>query len=234
MVRTLIAGIIVLSSLAGCLDTVATRPSVRIDEVPMYGGMDRTLDPTLKAADEKFIGDVSGKFGGRENASRLWVDQGFQFYRRDQNNMAMRRFNQAWLLNPKNPGVFHGFSSVLYDSGDNCGAMAMAERGLDLGLRTADFLADAALLVSLCASDPKRPSERPAASLLRRSDDLFTEAASASTRSPYVFDNWWQALYWRGDYAGAWKKVFEMRAAGGSPAEQFLRALRSKMPEPRQ
>jgi hypothetical protein len=236
MVRRFIAAVVMAVALSGCPETIATRPSegARIAEVPMYAGMDRNADPALKAGDEKFIAEVSGKFGGRENASRVWVAQGFQLYRRDQNGMAMRRFNQAWLLDPKNPEVFHGFSSVLYDSGNNCGAMRMAEHGLDLGLRTPDFLADAALLMSLCAGDRDRPPGSSSASLTQKADELFGEAASSPKKTPYVFDKWWQALYWRGDYVGAWKKVFEMRAAGGTPVEQFLRELRAKMPEPKQ
>jgi hypothetical protein len=110
-----------------------------IDQVPMYGGMDRSSQPALRAADERFIAEVSEKFGSRENASKAWAEQGFSFYQRDDLPNAMRRFNQAWLLKPDNPEVFHGFSSVLYDKGDNCGAMRMGERAVTLGLATPAF-----------------------------------------------------------------------------------------------
>ena len=48
----------------------------RTDEVPMYGGMDRTAYPELKAADEKFIADVTREWGSREKAAQAWVEQG--------------------------------------------------------------------------------------------------------------------------------------------------------------
>lgn len=200
----------------------------------MYGGMDRNAVPALKAADEKFVADVVAEFGSREKASEAWVNRGFTLYRQDDLAGAMRRFNQGWLLNPRNPDAFHGFSAVLYDKGDNCGAMLMGERGLALGLATPDFLADTALLYSLCGIDKARPANLDTAALLRKSDELFGEAVSKAPKNAYVFDKWWQALYWRGEYREAWTKVFAMRAAGGQPHEQFLRELRQKMPEPRQ
>ncbi|MFK8068494.1 MAG: type IV pilus biogenesis/stability protein PilW [Gammaproteobacteria bacterium] len=110
--------------LTGCL---ATSPNhqTRIDEVPMYGGMDRSKNSELKKGDEKFISDVTERFGSREKASKVWVEQGFKFYSQDDLGMAMRRFNQAWLLDPKNPETFAGFGSVLHDQGQYCEAMKM-------------------------------------------------------------------------------------------------------------
>jgi tetratricopeptide (TPR) repeat protein len=220
--------------LVACAGPSATDSGSRVDEVPMYGGMSRAAVPELRAGDDKFIADASRQFGGRDKAAAAWIDQGFALYRQDKLGLAMRRFNQAWLLDPKNPGAFHGFSAVLYDRGDNCGAMEMAERALQLELNTADFLADAALLLSLCAIDPKRPAGRDRMSLIKRSDDLFDKASSAKVNSAYVYDKWWQALYWRGNYRGAWEKVARMRAAGGVPHESYLRELRTKMAEPPQ
>ena len=211
----------------------AQRP-VPIDQVPMYGGLDRSAVPALKEGDQRFITEASTQFGSREKASEAWVSRGFTLHQRDELADAMRRFNQAWLLDPKNPNVFHGFSAVLYDKGDNCGAMLMSERAIALGLASPDFLADAALLLSLCSIDQKRPSDLDKSDLLRRSDELFNTASGKAAKDAYVFDKWWQALYWRGEYREAWSKVFAMRSAGRQPQEAFLRELRKKLPEPTQ
>ena len=98
--------------LSGCLATSPVNQGTRIDELPMYGGIDRSRVPKLKAGDEKFISDVITQFGSREKASALWVNQGYRFYKQDQLGLAMRRFNQAWLLNPNNPEVYAGFGRV--------------------------------------------------------------------------------------------------------------------------
>jgi hypothetical protein len=204
-----------------------------IDLVPMYGGMDRSKEPELKQGDERFIADVVAKFGTREKASAAWVDQGFRFQQADDDDTAMRRFNQAWLLDPNNPGAFHGFAAVLFDKGDTCGAMKMSERALTLGLDTPDFLADAALAYSLCAVQQKRAPMAQRTALAKKSDELFETAAGKAPKMAYVYDKWWRALFVRGESMQAWKQVFAMRAAGGEPAARDLDQLRSMVAEPK-
>ena len=84
----------------------------RIDELPMYGGMDRAAAAELQASDKKLIVDATQAFGSADKASKAWVSQGYRFYQADQLGMAMRRFNQAWLLNPDNPEVYTGLSLI--------------------------------------------------------------------------------------------------------------------------
>src|SRR2546423_2550994 len=89
-----ITSVLVACALVGCSSGPTTPGGIPIDQVPMYGGMDRSAYPELKAGDEKLIQDASTAFGSREKASTAWVDQGFRFYQRDDLAMAMRRFNQ--------------------------------------------------------------------------------------------------------------------------------------------
>lgn len=116
-------------ALTGCLATSPVSQQTRIDEVPMYGGIDRMAIPALRAADAKFISDVSAQFGTRENAAVIWIDRGFKLQQEGHLGMAMRRFNQAWLLNPKHPEAYAGFASVLHDQGKNCESMNGNNRG---------------------------------------------------------------------------------------------------------
>ncbi|CAL60943.1 Hypothetical protein HEAR0749 [Herminiimonas arsenicoxydans] len=43
--------------------TAPMKEGNRIDEVVMYGGIDRSKFPELKAGDERFISDVTAHFG---------------------------------------------------------------------------------------------------------------------------------------------------------------------------
>ncbi|HEY9146920.1 MAG TPA: tetratricopeptide repeat protein, partial [Thiobacillus sp.] len=129
---------------------------VPIDQVPMYGGMDRSAIPELKAGDEKLIADTTSRFGTREKASAAFVNNGFAYYQRDDLANAMRRFNQAWLLDPSNPEVYAGFGSVLHDQGKNCEAMQMMEKALALNPPTFQGIyPDAARMITLCAVSDK-------------------------------------------------------------------------------
>ena len=43
---------------------------VPIDQVPMYGGMDRSAIPELKAGDDKLIADTTNHYGTRRDSER--------------------------------------------------------------------------------------------------------------------------------------------------------------------
>lgn len=199
----------------------------------MYGGIDRSKVLELKAGDEKFISDVATQFGSRERASVLWVNQGYKFYNQDQLGMAMRRFNQAWLLNPSNPEVFAGFGSVLHDQGKNCDAMEMMEKALTLNPPSFQGIyPDAARIITLCAVEDKNILPEVKTQLLERSELLYKKAEVIEPNKRYIYGSWATAYYWRGQYTEAWSMVVKERAAGGQPSEKFLGLLQAKMPEP--
>src|SRR5438067_5904966 len=104
-----------------------------IDQVPMYGGLDRSSNPDLKAADEKLIEETTRHYGSRAAASAAFANQGFAYYRRNDLQNAMRRFNQAWLLNPDNPDAYWGFASVLSDQQRFCEGTKHMETALGKG-----------------------------------------------------------------------------------------------------
>ena len=115
--------------MTSCMETGPQRGK-GIDQEPMYGGMDRQSVPLLREADEDFITKVTKEYGSREKASLLWVNQGLKWYRMDNYAMAMKRFNQAWLLDPKNPLAFYGFAIVYHDEGQNCRSKEMIDRSI--------------------------------------------------------------------------------------------------------
>jgi tetratricopeptide (TPR) repeat protein len=201
----------------------------------MYGGMDRNAYPQLKAGDEQLIRDATGAFSSREAASKAWVDQGFRFYNNNDSPAAMRRFNQAWLLNPKNPEVYWGFAAVLYDRNQYCQALNMVELGMSKGSMQPGFLPDAALIYTGCGWENKALTPEARQAYYLKSEELFAKAyADPSVRKEYTLFHWARAMYARADYAGAWAKVSEYRKVVGKEfAEEFLVNLRAKMPEPK-
>lgn len=233
--------------LSGCLATSPVSQGARIDEVPMYGGIDRSKVPELKAGDEKFMSELVTQFGSRERASALWVTQGYKFYKQDQLGMAMRRFNQAWLLDPKNPEVYAGFGSVLHDQGKNCGAMKMMEKALTLNPPIFQGIyPDAARIITLCAVSDATLSPEAKTDLIARSETLYKKAEEVEPDKRYIYSSWATAYYWRGQYSEAWRMVAKARALGdgsgaiaglpsgavNEPNEHFLNMLRKKMAEP--
>lgn len=227
--------IICLSMLvfAGCV-VVANDPRLRsIDQLPMYGGLDRSTVPELKKADEALIESASSAFGGRERASKQWVEQGFAFYKRDELDMAMRRFNQAWLLDPKNPEVYWGFGAVMHDRGMAFGAYDMNLRAYKLGFRDSSFLADLGRVAALRTVEAKDLSPEQRATFIAESEAFYEEAVKSGTQLGYIYDSWSSAKYWVADYVGAWEKVKTARSHGAAQNTRFLAILGEKMPEPK-
>ena len=222
--------------------------SARIDEVPMYGGMDRSKYPELKKADEEFIAGVTKAFGSREVGAMRLVDQGFAFYKEDKLGMAMRRFNQAWLLNPQNADVFTGFANVLNDQGKYCEANEMMEKSFTLVPPIAmnppeayfalqGTYPDASLVMTRCAVSNKALTPAEKKQWFDRAERLFEKQdrllpAKDGFRKAYLYETWAKAYYLQEQYEKAWAMVKKQRDLGREPMKKFLDILREKMPEP--
>ena len=196
--------------------------------------MDRSSYPELKAADEKLIEDTTRHYGSRAAASTAFANQGFAYYRRDDLQNAMRRFNQAWLLNPGNPDAYWGFASILSDQQRYCDATKYMETALGKGGLQPGALPDGAIVFAGCAMSGAAADPERKAALLKRSEELFAQAMATGAPKGYTLLMWARAKFAQGDYAAAWAKVKEMReSTGKSPPEPFLRALEAKMPGPK-
>ncbi len=224
----------IVASLLFTLLVACASPAVAqaTDQLPMYGGLDRNSDASLRAADEKLIADTTRHYGSREKAGAAFVSNAFSFYGRDDLTNAMRRFNQAWLLDPNNPEVYFGFAVVLHDQGKNCEAATQFEKAASFQRYVQGMAPDAARVIVLCAVGDKSLAEEARLALFARADAIYAEALNNEPNKGYVHASMASALYWRGDYARAWAAVKLARASGGRLPEQFLRLLREKMPEP--
>ena len=168
------------ASTVGCATTVKPSSSpTPIDQVPMYGSMDRTSVSSLKAADEKLVRDATSAFGSRQRASEAWVDQGFRYYGKDELANAMRRFNQGWLLNPDNPDVYWGFMAVLQDRGQSCEAAKMADQAIKHGVYQPSFFSDAGQVYTRCGTEDSALSPESKMEYRQRSEEMFSKATAA-------------------------------------------------------
>jgi tetratricopeptide (TPR) repeat protein len=232
-IRLIAIASVILGLVWGCASPIANPGVTPIDQVPMYGGMDRQADPRLKEGDRQFIEGTTKAYGSRERASTAAVNNAFIYYNNGDLDKAMRRFNQAWLLNPENPEAYWGFALVLHDKGKNCQAKEMIDRALALHPPEAQgFYPDAGRIYALCAvSDPTHPEENKA-QMKEQSELLYRKGEKTEPDKAYLYGSWATAYYWQGKYEDAWKMVDKQRTAGGKPSEQFLSMLRAKMAEP--
>jgi len=106
----------------------------------MYGGMDRQANPTLRQGDATLIEGTSKAFGSRRRASEAFADKAFRDYAQGRSNIGIRRFNQAWLIDPSNPESYWGFALWYRHLGDQNSAKSMMQKAYRIGLREKAFL----------------------------------------------------------------------------------------------
>jgi Tfp pilus assembly protein PilF len=81
-----------------------------LNQLPMYGGREKTEE--MKKADARFL-DTIQKLGlSREEGAKKAIESGWEFFEKKDLDSAMKRFNQAWLLDPENGNLYHGFALI--------------------------------------------------------------------------------------------------------------------------
>ena len=206
--------------MAGCA-TSTTEP--RIDNVPMYGQPATPRPEALQKADEDFIKKAAAGFGGsREAASEAWYAEGDRFMRELNLDYAMRRYNQAWLLDPNNYQPYWGFARVMVQTdrfGEAVQYFETARKLCNDNYQKVALLSDAGVAYSFSGN-------------FQIANERFQESTALDQKYTNAWLRWSQSLHREGNYAEAWSKLKQVRLLGGRVPEAYLRALSAKMPEP--
>ena len=96
---------------------------------PMYGEAEK--DERYKKVDDDFRKDALEKFGSVDNAVNDYVQAAWLLFYRNDLETAMKRFNQAWLLNPEFPDAYFGFAALLEMQGNNAEAVRFYALGAE-------------------------------------------------------------------------------------------------------
>jgi len=82
-----------------------------IEEQPQYGGSPPTVEQ--QRIHDRFIQEIVKVWGTKERAFQETLKLAWAYFQQGDYATAMKRFNQAWLLDPNHPEVFHGYSKIL-------------------------------------------------------------------------------------------------------------------------
>jgi tetratricopeptide (TPR) repeat protein len=215
----------------------ANAQSDGLDQLPMFGQPKNVRPENLKKADEAFIRDSTLRFGSRQAGSNALTSQGWAAIRAKQSDLAMRYFNQAWLLNPKNYRVFWGFGALMSERGKLVEAIEHLETAREL---VDDPAQRVALLCDLGTVHSEYAARLPADRELERAQHFvkansrFTESLENDPKYAMSWREWAMSLYEQGRYSEAWIKVQRARELRAEPfPPEFLKKLSTKMPEPK-
>ncbi|MBC7487357.1 MAG: tetratricopeptide repeat protein [Cytophagaceae bacterium] len=80
------------------------------NKVPMYGEVPKSKK--YQEMDEDFIKDLVKQFGSKEKAYEAHIKFALSYFYHDSLALSMKRFNQAWLLDPDAPECYFGFGAL--------------------------------------------------------------------------------------------------------------------------
>jgi tetratricopeptide (TPR) repeat protein len=195
--------------------------------LPKYG--DLPLTAIEKEINDKFVSGMDGDYhGDLKKASMDMTMRGWQYLAAGDLDDAMRRFNQAWLLNKKNGTALWGMAAVEASSkkyDESLKLFAEAEQFVGSEI---NFSVDYAKAVGKAGAAQKDDA------LLKDAFDRFERVYQKAPQNTLNLQNWAMTLYGIGKYSEAWAKV---KLAETTPNKnqldpRFIAALQARMPRP--
>ena len=150
---------------------------------------------------------------------------------------AMRRYNQSWLLNPKNYQPYWGFGRVMLERNRVDEAIKHLEKAkqlIDDDYQKPALIADLGSTYWAKAETVSQSEIAQRAHYFGIANENFAKSVALDASYSNGWRRWAMSLYGEGKYADAWDKVKEARSRGARPFPPlFIKALEQKMPEPK-
>jgi len=94
----------------------------------MYGEVPKGED--LKKLDADFIKECLKQYKTIDSSANVHIDFAWRYFYNNDLPTAMKRFNQAWLLDPEIPDSYFGFAALTEMSGDLSGSERLYKMGI--------------------------------------------------------------------------------------------------------
>lgn len=194
-------------------------------QLPLYGGIDRTQSPEFINQDNALIAKATRTFSTREHASEGYVEHGFDHYGNNEFDKSMNRFNQAWLLNPENPYAYLGFALLLNKQGQSCEAYKMFKLANEKGLNESGFLTDYAYTSSQCAILKENKEKQQ---LFEAANTLYGTASQTSNQKllAYVYHSWAKSYFLQKNFLKSQEMIEQSKKSGGTIDVSLVEALK--------
>jgi tetratricopeptide (TPR) repeat protein len=224
MQRKRLAQVLLTAALILCANLAC---AVDRNLLPKYGGLPKTA--IEKEIDDTFISVMDEDYhGDRKKASMDMAMRGWQYLAAGDLDNAMRRFNQAWLLNKKNGTALWGMAAIVSSAGkydDSLKLFAEAEKFVGSEI---NFSVDYAKAVGKAGAAQRDDA------LLKDAFNRFERVHQKAPQNTLNLQNWAMTLFSIGNYSEAWAKVKLAESTPNKDAldPRFLAALQSHMPQP--
>lgn len=200
-------------------------PKVVYEQQPMYGKHDDSHANLFIDENQGLLSNAIATFGTREHASEGYTEKGFDHYSNKEFNKSMKRFNQAWLLNPENPYPYLGFALLMNINRQSCEAYKMFKTANEKGVDENGFLADYAYTTTQCAVT-KDNSEKE--SLFKQANALHEQAAQTLNKRllAYVYHSWAKSYFLQKNLDKTEEMIEASKSFGGKIDTSLLNEIK--------
>lgn len=199
-----------------------------INLLPKYGAMPKS--EAYLVADQKFIAAIDDYYkDDRKKASEEIATRGWQYLRQGQTDEAMRRFNQAWLINNSNGSALWGMAAIQGNKPEKIAeSLQLFAEADKFNIGDIDFSTDYAKTIGMAGVDAMNDA------LIKDAFSRFSQVHDQAPQHVLNLQNWAITLFYIGNYAEAWKKVALAEAAPrrSDLDPRFIADLQNKMPRP--
>jgi tetratricopeptide (TPR) repeat protein len=168
--------------------------------LPKFGSASKSQ--AERAADAKLLAAIDQQYGGdRKRAAQDAATRGWIALRARNLDEAMRRFNQAWLIDPNSGQALWGMGAVQGLAGKTPESLDLFREAEPLMGDDIDFAVDSALTSGRAAAQSKEPEK------IQEALDRFARLHQRAPQHALNLQNWAIMLSELGSYEQAWEKI---------------------------
>jgi len=226
MKRILLAAVAFLCAIT--LSFAQEQPAEQNMQVlPMFGGKQKTEEQQKK--DEKFLTSCDKSFTNRQEASKFFVERGWEYLNEGQLDTAVYRFNLAWLLNPDNKDTYWAFGLVTSAKDQDEKAIEFYEKALSLDQKNSLLLSDVASSYLKVYNKGKKKKKD-----LKKASSYLSAAITADSANAFALYNLSKVKFYEKDYTNAWNYLHKSREINIAQIDyDYISELSAEMPDPK-
>jgi tetratricopeptide (TPR) repeat protein len=194
--------------------------------LPLFGGIKK--NEQQQKQDEKFLKSCDASFTTRQEASKFFMDRGWEYLAEGQTDTAMYRFNLAWLLNPDNGDTYWAFGLVSTAINKPDEALSLLERALVFQPSNSLLHSDiASAHLNLYKAKSKKKH-------IKNANKFLNQAITLDARNAFALYSLSEVKYLEKNYAAAWAYLHQAREIDMANLNySYLYELIEKMPDPK-
>jgi len=205
-----------------------------LNEIPMYN--EDKISEYQKNINDKFIEEIKSlikekktEYKNLKEVADHYMQVGWDFFVKKDYSMAIKRFNQAWLLDPTNPEIYWGFGNYLGVNENFEKSIIMLKKSIEMGSNNIKVYEDLAKSYNMNGfkkfSEGKNELLKPN---LESAIDII-ENAIKMKETGVLYHHWAVSLFYLEKYSEAYEKVKKAQELGDNVPDKFINDIKEKL-----